>query len=182
MSEQQFRLYRYKGAGYSGDDTLGIENSKDPGRVYGLGVAHLGEQMARDRLREFRKDPTNWPSGSVMLFDWRNGVEIPVDEVDYEQKYNDLVVALETAAKVHDLCPQWDEFKRNNNVVVPKPPIPDEPGGYGTVVEFEGYVPASRAGGKGCKWKMAVLNREFTWEELVEFCQNQPFKILYNKG
>lgn len=52
----------------------------------------------------------------------------------WTKRYFTLVRALEVAAKTHNLCSEWETFKRDNDVL--KPPLPDAPNGAYAVVKF----------------------------------------------
>ena len=62
------------------------------------------------------------------------------------------------------------------------PPLPPEPGGYGTVIKFEGWLPVVR-NDRNSWYFTNNPGRKRTWEELLKFVggvKNSDYTVLYS--
>ena len=91
---------------------------------------------------------------------------------DYEEKYNNLVKALEKEARDRNWCSEWDTFRKANGI---EKKYPDEPQGYGLVIRFPGWTPVFKYQGT---WRHVTQPTEgYTWKELIDL-RGTEFKIL----
>lgn len=82
------------------EDRAKAEGDGEPiGRPHGESVGHGGGY----RRLEAAYGPIEWE-----------------DATDYEQRYNDLVLALDKKAREKNWCGEWEVFAKENNIVLPK--------------------------------------------------------------